>query len=286
MFNNANGYSLSDIAAVTNAESNRCCNNGNGFGFDNGAWWIIILFLFCFAGWGGNGMFGGGFGGSPTYQGTTTREEIAYGFDINGLENGIRGIQNGLCDGFYNVNTSLLTGFNGLQNSMNQGFAGLNTVINNSTSNIQQDLNSINIANMQNTNAITAQLNALGAQQADCCCSTQRQLERGFADLGYNLATQECQTRQAINDSTRDIVDNQNAGVRSILDFLTQDKIATLQAENQSLKFAASQANQNSYLVNTLRPCPIPAYIQPNPFCNYDYLSLYKNGCCNTTVCC
>src|SRR5699024_3165430 len=108
----------------------------------------------------------------------------------------------------------------------------------------------------------------------------------GFADLGYNLATQECQTRQAINDSTRDIVDNQNAGVRSILDFLTQDKIATLQAENQSLKFAASQANQNNYLVNTLRPCPIPAYIQPNPFCNYDYLSLYRNSCCNNTGCC
>ena len=270
---NTNGYSLSDIAAVT--------DGANGMG---GSWWMIILFLFVFGGYGNGGFFGRGMNG--VYQGTTTREEIAYGFDMNNLENGVRSIQNGLCDGFYDLNTSLLTGFNGLQNSTNQGFAGLNTVINNSTSNIQQDLNSINIANMQNTNAITAQLNALGAQQADCCCSTQRQLERGFADLGYNLATQECQTRQAINDSTRDIVDNQNAGVRSILDFLTQDKIATLQAENQSLKFAASQASQNSYLVNTLRPCPIPAYIQPNPFCNYDYLNLYRNVCCNNTGCC
>ena len=280
MFNNANGYSLSDIAAVTNAESNRCCNNGNGFGFDNGAWWIIILFLFCFAGWGGNGMFGGGFGGGPVYQGTTTREEIAYGFDINGLENGIRGIQNGLCDGFYNVNTALLTGFNNAQNTTNQGFQGLNTVISNATATLNQGLNDMTIANMQNTNAITAQLNALRAQQADCCCQTQRALERGFADLGYNLATQECQTRQVINDSTRDIVDNQNAGVRSILDFLTQDKIATLQAENQSLKFAASQANQNSYLVNTLRPCPIPAYISCNPWGGtVGYGSCY-NSCC------
>ena len=271
--NNAGGYSLSDIAAVTDA------NGGRNTGwFGDCSWWIIILFLFCFNGW--------GFGGNGMNSGTTTREEIAYGFDMNNLENGVRSIQNGICDGFYNMNTSLLTGFNSLQNAQNQGFAGLNTVIANSTSNIQQDLNAINIANMQNTNAITAQLNALGTQQADCCCQTQRALERGFADLGYNLATQECQTRQAIADSSRDIIENQNANTRSILDFLTQDKIAALTAENQSLKFAASQSAQNNYLVQTLRPCPIPAYIQPNPFCNYDYLSLYRNGCCNTTGCC
>ena len=256
--NNAGGYSLSDIAAVTDANNGR--NNGL---FGDCSWWIIILFLFCFNGWGFGG-FGGGAGGA--YQPTTTREEIAYGFDMNNLENGVRSIQNGICDGFYNMNTSLLTGFNGIQNSQNQGFAGLNTVIANSTSNIQQDLNAINIANMQNTNAITAQLNALGTQQADCCCQTQRALERGFADIGYNLATQECQTRQAIADSSRDIIDNQNANARSILDFLTQDKIATLTAENQSLKFAASQSAQNNYLVQTLRPCPIPAYISCNPW--------------------
>ena len=251
--NNAGGYSLSDIAAVTDA------NGGRNTGwFGDCSWWIIILFLFCFNGW--------GFGGNGMNSGTTTREEIAYGFDMNNLENGVRSIQNGICDGFYNMNTSLLNGFNGLQNAQNQGFAGLNTVIANSTSNIQQDLNAINIANMQNTNAITAQLNALGTQQADCCCATQRQLERGFADLGYNLATQECQTRQAIADSSRDIIENQNANTRSILDFLTQDKIAALTAENQSLKFAASQSAQNNYLVQTLRPCPIPAYISCNPW--------------------
>lgn len=251
--NNAGGYSLSDIAAVTDV------NGGRNTGwFGDCSWWIIILFLFCFNGW--------GFGGNGMNSGTTTREEIAYGFDMNNLENGVRSIQNGICDGFYNMNTSLLTGFNSLQNAQNQGFAGLNTVIANSTSNIQQDLNAINIANMQNTNAITAQLNALGTQQADCCCQTQRALERGFADIGYNLATQECQTRQAIADNTRDIIDNQNANARSILDFLTQDKIAALTAENQSLKFAASQSAQNNYLVQTLRPCPIPAYISCNPW--------------------
>ena len=88
---------------------------------------------------------------------------------------------------------------------------------------------------MQNNNALMAQLNNMAADSAACCCETQRLIERGFADTNYNMATQACDTRRAIADSTRDIIDSNNAGVRSILDFLTQDKISTLQAENQHL---------------------------------------------------
>ena len=94
MFAQSGGYSLSDIAAVNGN------NNRGGFGDDY--WWIILLFLFGF----GNNGWGNGNG-----NGATTREEIAYGFDMNGLENGIRGIQQGLCDGFYAMNTGMLTGF-------------------------------------------------------------------------------------------------------------------------------------------------------------------------------
>jgi hypothetical protein len=118
MFNN-NGYSLSDIASVAG-------RNEGLFGGDNG-WWIILLFLFAFGG-GGWGGFGGG-------NGSRTREEIALGFDVNNLENGIRGIQQGLCDGFYAINTGLLNGFNG-----------------------------VNVANMQNTAGLQAGLTALGTQ--------------------------------------------------------------------------------------------------------------------------
>jgi hypothetical protein len=112
--------------------------------------------------------------------------------------------------------------------------------------------------------------NTLAHQISDCCCTTKTAIERGFADTNYNLATQSCDTRRAIADSTRDIIDANNAGVRSILDFLTTDKIATLQAENQGLRLAASQAAQNNYLISQLRdPCPIPAYMVPNPNCCY-----------------
>lgn len=129
-----------------------------------------------------------------------------------------------------------------------------------------QSINADTIANMQNTNSINAGLTALSTQMADCCCRTQTELQRQFCDLNYNLASQSCDTRRAITDSTREI-----------LDFLTQDKIATLQNENQTLKFAASQQAQNAYLIDQLRPMPIPAYQTANPFgcnCGTSY------GCC------
>mgnify|MGYP003430969975 FL=1 len=119
MFNTNGGYSLSDIAAVSG-------NNGRNNGAFGDDWaWIIILLL---CGWGNGGFgFGGGNG-----QGTI-REEISYGFDMNGIENGIRGIQQGLCDGFYAVNTGMLNGFNGVQSTLCQGFAGINDAITQST---------------------------------------------------------------------------------------------------------------------------------------------------------
>ena len=255
MFNHNSGYSLSDIAAVSG-------RNGNGFG-DSDGWWIILLLLFAAGGW-GNGNGWGGNGGS------TTREEIAYGFDMNGLENGVRGIQQGICDGFYAVNTGMLNGFANVQNSLCNGFAGVNAAITNST-----------ITDMQNTYALQAGLTALGTQMASCCC-----------DQRYDLATQSCQTRQAIADSTRDIIASNDAGVRAILDFLTQDKITSLTAENQSLKFAASQAAQNALITASQEaqtaelirrlatPAAIPAYVVPNPNCCYNNFS--TNGCgCN-----
>ena len=226
------GYDLSDIAAVTRGGS------GDGM-WGDGAWWIILLFMF--AGWGGNGWGGGG-----------TRDAVSYGFDMNGLENGIRGLEHGLCDGFYELNTGLLTGFG-------------NT----------------NMAAMQNTNAITSQLSNMAAQSAACCCDTQRLLERGLCEVNYNILTQSNGINTGIANAARDIIENNNNGVRSILDFLTQDKIATLTAENQALRLTASQQAQNAFLINQLgSKAPIPAYVVANPYATY-------GGCgCGTGTCC
>lgn len=256
MFNNT-GYSLADIAAATG-------KNNDGWGGSDG-WWIILLFLFLGFGDGNNPWNRGG-----ASSGTTTREEIAYGFDMNGLENSVRGIQQGLCDGFYAMNTGMLNGFSGVQSAMCQGFAGINSAITADT-----------VANMQNTNSLENSIQAIGTQLASCCCDTRSDIQRGFADLGYALATQECQTRQTVADAARDIITNNNAGIRSILDFMTQDKIASLTSENQTLKFAASQQAQNAYLVSELgQKAPIPAYVVANPYCNCGSPYSYQfSGC-------
>ena len=235
---NGKGYNLSDIAAVTRG-------NG-GFGGDgDGAWWLLLLFLF--AGW-GNGGYGGGLGAG------TARDAVSYGFDINNLENGIRGLEHGLCDGFYDMNTSLLTGFG-----------------------------NVTMGNMQNTNAIMGRLCDMSAQNAACCCETQRLIERGLCEVNYNILTQSNATNTNIANAARDIIENNNNGVRSILDFLTQDKIATLQAENQALRLTASQQAQNAFLIDQLgTKAPIPAYMVANPYANYGCGMNYYAGCgCN-----
>ena len=129
-----------------------------------------------------------------------------------------------------------------------------------------------------------AGFNALGAQLASCCCDTREAIQ----GVRYDLATTACATQNTIQNTTRDIIDNANANSRAILDFLTQDKIATLTAENQSLKFQASQAAQNAFitanqeaqtaeLIRRINPMPVPAYQVPNPYAGC--------GCYNTCGC-
>ena len=228
---NGNGYSLADVAAATRGTEDGFFGGANG-------WWIILLFMFC--GWGN-----GGWGGNRT--GTeNVRDAVAYGFDINNLENGVRGLEHGLADGFYDMNTSLLTGFG-----------------------------NVTMGNMQNTNTIMGRLSDMAAQSAACCCETQRLLERGLCEVNYNILTQSNGINTNIASAARDIIENNNNGVRSILDFLTQDKIATLQAENQALRLTASQQAQNAFLIDQLgTKAPIPAYVVANP-----YASGYYAGC-------
>ena len=113
------------------------------------------------------------------------------------------------------------------------------------------------------------------------------------------MATQACDTRNIIQNSTRDILESNNANTRAILDFLTTDKIATLQAENQSLKLKASQAEQNAFITANQEAqtaelirrlgadCPQPAYVvqppQPVTFptncCGGVSYANFGNGC-------
>lgn len=114
---------------------------------------------------------------------------------------------------------------------------------------------------------------ALNNAIKDCCCTTQRAID----GVNFNMAKGFCDLSNVVNNGTRDVLENQNANTRAILDFLTQDKIATLTAENQNLKLTASQANQNAVLMaamdankaeilrRTGAECPTPAYVVQPP---------------------
>lgn len=237
---------------------------GNGYGnngaFGDGGWlWFIVVIFAIFGGWGGNGW--GGNGSNSSYY---TDSALQRGFDTQSIIGKLDGINNGLCDGFYAVNNGMLNGFNGVNTNILQTGYG-----------IQQAINADTVAGMQNANALQAQL-------AQCCCDTREAIQ----GVNYNMATNTCALQNTMNNNTRDIIDSQNAGTRAILDYLCQDKIATLQAENNDLRRAASQDRQNALLttamsaqtqqiINAVNPAPIPAYQVPNPNVYY--------GCgCNT----
>ena len=246
------------------------CNNGGWGGFGGyGAdiLWIIVLFaLLGNGGWGfgGNNNCGcnsccGGWGGNAVgYElgKVATSNDVAVGFAQNATLSSLNDLKLGQA---------------GIQQTLCQGFGGVNTAI------------------AQNGYETRLAINDLGYRLQDCCCQTQRAID----GVNYNMAKNTCDITNALHNSTRDIIDAQRDGTNAILNFLTQDKIATLQAENQSLKFAASQTAQNAYLTATIdagnaelirrlgRDCPVPAYIVPNPACCYT--PNFTSGCgCNS----
>lgn len=238
--------------------ANTCSNGGNGWGFGgDGAWWIIILFLFVFCGWGGN--WGGNRNGAGTTGGSAVDGYILTS-DFANIERKIDGVNNGLCDGFYQQAQLI----NGVQQNMSNGFMSAE----------------ISRANQQA--AFMQQLFAMQMQQQNCCCETREAIQ----GVNYNMATQACDTRNTVQNAARDIVDNQNQNARAILDALTAQRIeakdAKIAEQNQQLfaaQLAASQAAQNNYLLNQLRPTPIPAYASCNPWASGSYAGCGCGSC-------
>ena len=211
-------------------------NSGGGWGnFGEGLWAVIILAILF-----GRGGFGGGFGGfGGSEGGCATQADVRAAVDQQTLISKLDQQTYGLADSTYALNNTITNGFHGVDNAIcNLGY------------NIQSGFNT------------------LGYQQKDCCCETQRLIERSFCDLGH-----------AICNQTRDIIDNQNANYRGIMDFMVQSKIDALRSENDALRLSASQAKQNQYLIDQLRPCPVPAYITCNPYAASWGVGYGNSGC-------
>ena len=222
---------------------------GNGGMGGFGDSWIGLIIVLALLFGDGKGFGIGGLGGGK--QNCATPADLT----ANSIVQKLDGITYGITDSTYALNNSIMSGFHGVDNA----------------------ICTLGYQNQQGFNSLAHQI-------SDCCCTTQRSID----NVRYDMATQACDTRHAIQDSTR-----------QILDFLTTDKIASLQAENQALKFKASQSEQNAFITanqeaqtaTLLRrlgaECPQAAYIvnAPTPvtfpvnacgqFSGYGY----SNGC-------
>lgn len=223
----------SDAPVMTMPVAPTSANGGFG-GFGGDGWWIILFFIVLF-GWGGNGWGGNNGGVMDGYVLTS---------DFANIERKLDNVNNGLCDGFYAMNTGMLNGFAGVTQAVTNGFY------------------SSELSRCNQQAVLMQQLNAMQMQAQECCCENRA----AIAQVRYDMATQACDTRNTVQNATRDIIDNANSNSKAILDFLVNSKMQDLQTENQNLKLAASQAAQNNYLVSQLRPCPTPAYITCNPW--------------------
>lgn len=268
------GYSLADIAAATGSNG----RNNDGFSDGAGAWWIVIFLIFAFMGWGRNGYgFGGGTGSvSDNYVLASDFATLQRQIDSSTatLERKADATQQGLCDGFYAMNTGMLNGFSGVQQTMCQGFSGVNQAI--TTNGYETRLGTQNLAS-QLANCCCD----IRQEIADCCCKTQSSIK----DVNYNMAMNTNTLQNAMCLNTRDLIENQNANYRALHDELVanriEDKNAQIQAQQNeinALRLAASQERQNTYLIDQLKPCPIPAYITCNPYQSYNYTGC-NSGC-------
>ena len=222
-----------------------CGNNNSGFG--NGWEGLIALALV----FGNGGLFGNGFGGGRGgYGSPATVQDVASGFSTSEIMSDLNDIILGQSQGFANVQQTLCQGFSGVNATVTNGFTNLNTNLASMAYNTQSGFNS------------------LSREIADCCCATARNID----SLRFDMSKGFCDVIRANQDNTN-----------AIIGWLTQEKIAGLQAENAGLKAQISNDKQSAYLLNELKPCPSAAYIVPNPNCCYNY-GVYPTGTCGASV--
>lgn len=261
--NGNGGLSAADIAAVMGGA------NGNGFGWGgDGAWWLIVLFLFAMNGGWGNGIGNNGGMMYPWIMNQGTNNDVQRGFDQSAIMNMLNSLSNQSSNGFANAEISRC----------------------NSQANILQTLNN-------NQTAVNAALNALAMSLQNCCCENRS----ATADLKYTVANEACADRAVVKDALNELKTFTASGFQSINDKLCQleldgikqnyenrisgmqQRYDTVLAENNSLKFAKSQSDQDTFIqalvnnaVNKVNPTPIPAYTVQNPNC---CSQLFNTGC-------
>lgn len=87
------------------------------------------------------------------------------------------------------------------------------------------------------------------AQQ--CCCETNRNIDA----IRYENAKNTC-----------DIVTAANENTQRIIDLITQNEVQALRDKISGLELGATIQNGNQYVINQVRPMPIPAWPVQSPY--------------------
>lgn len=254
-----NEMSPADLSAVM---GNR---NGNGWGgngmFGDGAWWIIILFLFAMNGnWGGNR---GGNGGAADYIPLMMAQNG--GCNCNGVQQGFD-------------QAAIINGINGV----NAAVVGAQAAAANSFAQAEIAASNRQLAEMQQNFALQQ-----GLQQ--CCCDNRA----GLADLKYTVATENCADRNALSQEAAAMRAEYRNGQQMIMDKLcaleldgVKQQLDSARTEITNLRFEKSQTAQDGFVqraineaVARVNPAPIPAYPVQNPNCCNQGYSWNNCGC-------
>lgn len=236
--NFAMGYALGQDSNGGN------CNNGMG---SWGEMIFAIIILAMFAGGDGFGNGGGLFGRGGGSGAASTQAEIQRGFDTQAIVGKLDGINNGICS----------LGYDQLAQMNNLGMAIANQGYQNSIL----------------ANGITQNITQARFDNQQCCCETQRLMERGFCDAAYAAATNTTNIIQNAHNDTDRIIAKLDA-----MEMARKDEtIANLRSQVNALNLAQSQANQNAtigamisaseatILRRTGAECPTAAYIVQPP---------------------
>ena len=267
--------------------------NGNGFGDGNGAW-VWVIFLFFLMGWGNNGW--GGFGGrngqsegnflAGQLANDTGRELLQQAIagnataisqlastlncDINAVQGALNQLNQAVCSVGNQV------GQTGQQiiAQINQGNCQLATAISNCCCDIRE---AVTAQGYQNQLATQAQTTTLSNGQRDITAA----VTQGFCDTAYSFRDQTCALSNKIDEGINKVLAGQrDAEFREI-----QREVQALRDERTQYQMAAMLQQQSTNIINTVRPCPTPAFITCNPWgCNGGYYGNgygYNGGCGN-----
>lgn len=272
-----NGNSGIPVTMNVSPTGNGNCNGGLGFG--DSAWWIIILLIFAWGGI-GNGYGYGGYGSTASaYEGYVLNNDFSQlsrqiSDTYNMTDRKFEGVSNGICSLGYDQ----LAQMNGINTNILQGTNTLQGAINDCCCQTQQNIKDTQYA--------------IGSNAAEIS----RCVERGFSDTNYNLATQAnmldrtvsdkfCQTNFNMQTNTRDVIDSQNAGTHAILAKLDametnrlREKLEAERDAKYALQGQLDRAQLRTDIVNDVRPCPIPSFNVPNPFCSCNCNNTYGYG--------